>query len=62
MLGIRSVTAILDSSEIGQEKPVHITCVGLPMLDLYVAAHVYETLSGITNDGAGEATVAEATH
>lgn len=24
--------------------PVHITCVGLPMLDLYVGAHVYETL------------------
>ncbi|RVT74260.1 ornithine cyclodeaminase [Agrobacterium sp. CNPSo 2736] len=62
VLGIRPITAIMDPSEIGQEKPVHITCVGLPMLDLYVAAHVYETLSGITNDSAGEATVAEATH
>ncbi len=61
VLGIRSIAAILDSSEIGKEKPVHITCVGLPMLDLYVAAHVYETLSGITNDSAAGATVAEAT-
>ncbi|AJD42408.1 ornithine cyclodeaminase [Rhizobium sp. SEMIA 4085] len=25
------------------DRPILITCVGLPMLDLYVAAHVYET-------------------
>ncbi len=62
LLGIRSITAILDPSEIAQEKPVHITCVGLPMLDLYVAAHVYETLSGVTDDNAGGATVAKAAH
>ena len=24
-------------------RPAHITCVGLPSLDLYVAQHVYET-------------------
>jgi N-[(2S)-2-amino-2-carboxyethyl]-L-glutamate dehydrogenase len=31
------------------------------MLDLYVAAHVYEALSGVTNDNASGALVAEAT-
>lgn len=61
LLGIGSITTILDPSEIGKEKPVHITCVGLPMLDLYVAAHVYEALSGVTNDNASGAPVPEAT-
>lgn len=59
LLGIRSITAIRNPAEIGREKPVHITCVGLPMLDLYVAAHVYEALAGVSNDHRGNATVAE---
>lgn len=41
-LGIRNLSEFNGSTPIN--GPVHITCVGLPMLDLYVAAHVYETL------------------
>lgn len=62
LLGIGSITTIRDPSEIGQERPVHITCVGLPMLDLYVAAHVYEVLSGVTNNSADKAPATEVTN
>jgi alanine dehydrogenase len=41
--------------------PTHITCVGVPSLDLYVAQYVYETylaaasspMTGLANDNAG---------
>ena len=58
LLGIRPITAAGDFSEIAKEQPVHITCVGLPMLDLYVAAHVYEALAGVKIDQSGGALTA----
>ncbi|MFA1676598.1 ornithine cyclodeaminase [Rhizobium mongolense] len=39
------ITGFKDVAEVEDvpDRPILITCVGLPMLDLYVAAHVYET-------------------
>ncbi|WP_420961149.1 ornithine cyclodeaminase [Brucella sp. IR073] len=45
-LGIRSLPDVMENPDFKPEKPIHITCVGLPMLDLYVAAYVYEKLTG----------------
>ncbi|MEI2298744.1 ornithine cyclodeaminase [Ensifer sp. MJa1] len=42
VLGILNLKDFCDAGG-GSEFPILITCVGLPMLDLYVAAHVYET-------------------
>lgn len=55
LLGIRPITAVADSVQNRTEKPVHITCVGLPMLDLYVAAHVHQALCGATGEHDGGA-------
>ncbi|MBK5568926.1 ornithine cyclodeaminase [Ensifer sp. SSB1] len=41
-LGVMNLKDFCDAGG-GSEFPILITCVGLPMLDLYVAAHVYET-------------------
>jgi alanine dehydrogenase len=43
LLGVRNL-ATTSRGDVAAGTPVHITCVGLPMLDLYVGAHVYETL------------------
>jgi alanine dehydrogenase len=61
LLGILPITAVGDPAGIGKEQPVHITCVGLPMLDLYVAAHVYEALAGVTTDQGGGPIMTETT-
>ncbi|OHV77208.1 hypothetical protein [Rhizobium sp. LCM 4573] len=42
MLGVSNLADFRDASA-ASERPILITCVGLPMLDLYVAAQVYET-------------------
>ncbi|WP_192937188.1 ornithine cyclodeaminase [Sinorhizobium meliloti] len=42
VLGVINLKDYCDAGGIS-ECPILITCVGLPMLDLYVAAHVYET-------------------
>lgn len=41
LLGIANL-ADLVAGKIQCDYPVHITCVGLPSLDLYVAAHIYQ--------------------
>ncbi|MCA1409074.1 ornithine cyclodeaminase [Ensifer sp. IC3342] len=41
-LGVKSMKDCFDTSLVA-EGPILVTCVGLPVLDLYVAAHVYET-------------------
>ncbi|PYE86290.1 ornithine cyclodeaminase [Phyllobacterium leguminum] len=43
-LGIRSLSDVIEDPDFQPETPIHITCVGLPMLDLYVGAHIYERL------------------
>ncbi|WP_161952470.1 MULTISPECIES: ornithine cyclodeaminase [unclassified Ensifer] len=42
VLGVMNLKDFCDAGGVS-ECPILITCVGLPMLDLYVAAHVYET-------------------
>ncbi|MCO6181040.1 ornithine cyclodeaminase [Ciceribacter sp. RN22] len=42
LLGVSSLKDFCDAGDI-TESQILVTCVGLPMLDLYVAAHVYET-------------------
>ncbi|MBB4187296.1 alanine dehydrogenase [Sinorhizobium terangae] len=42
VLGVLSLKDFCDASSIS-ERPILLTCVGLPMLDLYLAAQVYET-------------------
>ncbi|MCJ8521144.1 alanine dehydrogenase [Pseudorhizobium tarimense] len=42
LLGIENLGTFKGKRPVG--APTHITCVGLPMLDLYVGAYVYETL------------------
>lgn len=42
VLGVLNLKDFCDAGGV-TECPIFITCVGLPMLDLYVAAHVYET-------------------
>lgn len=44
LLDIHSLPDVINNPNFRLHSPIHITCVGLPMLDLYVAAHVYETL------------------
>jgi alanine dehydrogenase len=54
LLGVKNLAETLGDAPV--VTPAHITCVGLPMLDLYVGAHVYETLlmnEGITSSLAG---------
>lgn len=41
VLGVSNLKDCCDASGVS-ERPILITCVGLPMLDLYVAAQVYE--------------------
>ncbi|WP_087002106.1 hypothetical protein [Rhizobium sullae] len=41
-LGVTNFKDVADRGDV-LDRPTLITCVGLPMLDLYVAAHVYET-------------------
>ncbi|TCU14730.1 ornithine cyclodeaminase [Rhizobium sullae] len=41
-LGVTDFIDVADRVDVA-DRPILITCVGLPMLDLYVAAHVYET-------------------
>jgi alanine dehydrogenase len=43
MLGVMNLKDVGSIAEGRGADPVHVTCVGLPMLDLYVAAYVYET-------------------
>ncbi|WMT92562.1 ornithine cyclodeaminase [Pelagibacterium sp. H642] len=43
LLGIAGLADLVEGS-VPIERPVHITCVGLPSLDLYVAAYLYEAL------------------
>lgn len=43
LLGITNYAALEDTVQKRADEPLHITCVGLPMLDLYVAKYVYET-------------------
>jgi ornithine cyclodeaminase/alanine dehydrogenase-like protein (mu-crystallin family) len=47
LLGIRTLATF--EGPVPEGIPIHITCVGLPMLDLYVGAHVYEAL--LQNEG-----------
>jgi N-[(2S)-2-amino-2-carboxyethyl]-L-glutamate dehydrogenase len=47
LLGIRSLADF--DEPVPESSPIHITCVGLPMLDLYVGAHVYQAL--LENEG-----------
>lgn len=49
MVGIQNIAEF--EGQIPSDVPIHITCVGLPMLDLYVGAHVYEAL--LENEGRG---------
>lgn len=58
--GVRELSDYI--AVVGHETgPTHITCVGVPSLDLYVAQYVYETylaagnspLEGLANDNAG---------
>ncbi|WP_175552128.1 ornithine cyclodeaminase [Pararhizobium antarcticum] len=43
LLGVTNFADLDDDVQKRPDEPIHITCVGLPMLDLYVAKHVYET-------------------
>lgn len=43
LLGVKNLSDIDDNFHKLPDEPLHITCVGLPMLDLYVAKYVYET-------------------
>jgi ornithine cyclodeaminase/alanine dehydrogenase-like protein (mu-crystallin family) len=42
-LGIRNFSDLGGDVRKHPDEPLHVTCVGLPMLDLYVAKYVYET-------------------
>lgn len=43
LLGVTSFSDLSDEVQKRPHEPLHMTCVGLPMLDLYVAKYVYET-------------------
>lgn len=43
LLGVTNFSDLDDDVQKLPDEPLHITCVGLPMLDLYVAKYVYET-------------------
>jgi ornithine cyclodeaminase/alanine dehydrogenase-like protein (mu-crystallin family) len=43
LLGVTNLSDLGDDFQKLPDEPLHITCVGLPMLDLYVAKYVYET-------------------
>ncbi|KQS95567.1 hypothetical protein [Rhizobium sp. Leaf386] len=43
LLGVTNFSDLGDEVQKLPDEPLHITCVGLPMLDLYVAKYVYET-------------------
>ena len=43
LLGVLNMKDIAPVSLAGPDRPTLVTCVGLPMLDLYVAAYVYDT-------------------
>lgn len=43
LLGVTNFSDLGDEVQKREDEPLHITCVGLPMLDLYVAKYVYET-------------------
>jgi alanine dehydrogenase len=49
LLGVRNIKDFASDEGI-PEGPVLITCVGLPMLDLYVAGHVYDTWLKVDSD------------
>jgi ornithine cyclodeaminase/alanine dehydrogenase-like protein (mu-crystallin family) len=43
LMGVANFSDLGDEFQKLPDEPLHITCVGLPMLDLYVAKYVYET-------------------
>ena len=43
LLGVTNFSELGDDVQKREDEPLHITCVGLPMLDLYVAKYVYES-------------------
>lgn len=42
LLGIKNLADVL-AQEVSYDGPVHVTCVGLPSLDLYIAEHAYRS-------------------
>ncbi|MDH4440775.1 MAG: ornithine cyclodeaminase [Rhizobium sp.] len=53
LLGVTNFADLDDAIQKRPDEPLHITCVGLPMLDLYVAKYVYETFLKTDPENAG---------
>ncbi len=53
LLGVTNFADLDSDVQKRSDEPIHITCVGLPMLDLYVAKYVYETFLRTDPETAG---------